>query len=192
MGIGIRKAIKFAVETSQVGKGRLIRTFGGVEQLCWYMKKVGKGPIKRLLLAYGATIGAKSDIETDITFHNVKGDFANLRIESECHIGKDVFLDLKSSIIILARSTISMRSMILTHVDPGKSHWLLDHCPKSEGQVTIGPDSYIGAGVIVCPGVTIGRESIVTAGSVVNKDVPQGILAGGVPARFIRYLDENF
>ena len=41
----------------------------------------------------------------------------------------------------------------------------------------------IGGGVTVCPGVTIGRNSVIGAGSVVNKDVPPGTLAYGVPAR---------
>ena len=41
----------------------------------------------------------------------------------------------------------------------------------------------IGGGVTVCPGVTIGRNSVIGAGSLVNKDVPPDTLAYGVPAR---------
>jgi acetyltransferase-like isoleucine patch superfamily enzyme len=42
----------------------------------------------------------------------------------------------------------------------------------------------IGGGVTICPGVTIGRNSFIGAGSVVNKDVPPDTLAYGVPAQF--------
>ena len=47
---------------------------------------------------------------------------------------------------------------------------------------------WICAGVIVCPGVTIGRNSIIGAGSVVTKDVPPGVLAYGVPCKEIRSI----
>lgn len=49
--------------------------------------------------------------------------------------------------------------------------------PRIEDQVTI------GGGVVLCPGVRIGRGAMVAAGAVINKDVPPGMLARGVPAR---------
>jgi len=52
--------------------------------------------------------------------------------------------------------------------------------------VTIGNDVWIGTGSIILPGVTIGDGSVVAAGSVVTKDVPSGVLAGGNPCRIIR------
>lgn len=54
--------------------------------------------------------------------------------------------------------------------------------------VVIGDDVWIGRGVIVLPGVTIGSRSIIAAGAVVNRDIPPDMLAGGVPARVIRQL----
>jgi maltose O-acetyltransferase len=52
--------------------------------------------------------------------------------------------------------------------------------------VTIGDDVWLAHGVIVEPGVTIGDGSVVSAGSVVTRDVPAGHLAGGNPARSVR------
>ncbi|SIN78290.1 sugar O-acetyltransferase [Algoriphagus halophilus] len=52
--------------------------------------------------------------------------------------------------------------------------------------ITIGSDVWIGGGSIICPGVTIGDNSIVAAGSVVTKDVPPGVIVGGNPAKFIK------
>lgn len=48
---------------------------------------------------------------------------------------------------------------------------------------------WIGAGSTILGGVTIGKGSVVAAGAVVNRDVPPGVLVGGVPARIIRSLD---
>jgi acetyltransferase-like isoleucine patch superfamily enzyme len=57
------------------------------------------------------------------------------------------------------------------------------------GKVTIGRDVVIGANVTILPGVSVGDRTIVSAGSMVNRDLPAGVLAGGVPARIIRSLD---
>ncbi len=54
--------------------------------------------------------------------------------------------------------------------------------------VTIGEDTWLGGGVIVCPGVTIGKRCIIGAGSVVVKDIPDDCVAVGNPARIIRKI----
>jgi len=57
--------------------------------------------------------------------------------------------------------------------------------------IVLEDDVWLARGVIVNAGVTIGRGSIVAAGSVVTKDIPPGVLAGGVPAKVIKNIDEN-
>ena len=52
--------------------------------------------------------------------------------------------------------------------------------------ITIGKDCWIGGGVVICPGVTLGDRVIVGAGSVVTKDVASDTVVAGVPAKFIR------
>jgi maltose O-acetyltransferase len=54
--------------------------------------------------------------------------------------------------------------------------------------VTIKDNAWLGGGVIVLPGVTVGENAVVGAGSVVTKDVPPGALALGNPARVVREL----
>ena len=54
--------------------------------------------------------------------------------------------------------------------------------------ITISDNVWLGGGVIVCPGVTIGADSIVGAGAVVTRDIPAGVLALGSPARIVRSL----
>lgn len=51
--------------------------------------------------------------------------------------------------------------------------------------VRIGDDVFVGAGSVLLPGVTIGSGAIIAAGSLVNRDIPPGTIAGGVPAKAI-------
>ena len=60
--------------------------------------------------------------------------------------------------------------------------------PELARPITIGARVWLGGGVIVCPGVTIGEESTIGAGSVVTRDVPPGVVAVGNPCRVIRKL----
>jgi maltose O-acetyltransferase len=52
--------------------------------------------------------------------------------------------------------------------------------------ITIGDDVWIGGGVIICPGVKIGNNTTIGAGSVVTKDIPANVIAAGNPCRVIR------
>lgn len=57
--------------------------------------------------------------------------------------------------------------------------------------IHIGDDVWIGARVIILPGVNIGSHCIIGAGAVVTKDVPDYAIVGGVPAKVIRYRTEG-
>ncbi len=54
--------------------------------------------------------------------------------------------------------------------------------------VTVGRNCWLGAGVIVLPGVTIGEESVIGAGSVVTRDIPPRVVAVGTPCRPVREI----
>lgn len=56
--------------------------------------------------------------------------------------------------------------------------------------IVIGKNVWIGANATVVPGVTIGDNAIIAAGAVVTKDVPANTVAGGVPARIIKKINE--
>lgn len=57
--------------------------------------------------------------------------------------------------------------------------------------IRIGKRCWLGAGVIVVPGVSIGDGTVIGAGSVVTRDIPAGVLAVGNPCRVLRALDER-
>lgn len=54
--------------------------------------------------------------------------------------------------------------------------------------IAIGSDVWVGGGAIFCPGVTVGSKTVIGAGSVVTKDIPDGVFAAGNPCRVIREL----
>jgi len=54
--------------------------------------------------------------------------------------------------------------------------------------ITIGDNAWLGGGVIVLPGITIGVNTVVGAGAVVTHDLPADVVAAGNPARIIRTL----
>jgi maltose O-acetyltransferase len=70
-------------------------------------------------------------------------------------------------------------------VAAGSAPWRTSSAP-----ITIGDEVWLGSGVIVLPGVTIGDRSTVGAGSVVTDDIPPDTLALGTPAKVIRHLNQ--
>lgn len=119
-------------------------------------------------------------------------------------IGEDTFINVNCVIIDDAPIAIGRRVLLgpavqlITAMHPlrvaerrtphadvaaGSAAWRTMTAP-----VTIGDDVWLGAGVIVLPGVTIGERSTVAAGAVVTRDVPPDCLAAGTPAQVIRSL----
>lgn len=92
------------------------------------------------------------------------------------------------------RVTITLGVVFLTH--DGASRLFRDQIPGGSrygnrfGRILIQDNSFIGANSILLPGVKVGPNSIVGAGSVVNKDVPPNMVYAGVPAKPIMTLEE--
>lgn len=57
--------------------------------------------------------------------------------------------------------------------------------------IRIGKNCWLGAGVVVLPGVTIGDNSVIGAGSVVTKDIPAGVVAVGNPCKVLREINDR-
>ena len=57
-------------------------------------------------------------------------------------------------------------------------------------RITIGSDVWVGAKATILPGVTIGDRCIIGANAVVTKDIPEGSVAVGIPARVIKRVEE--
>ena len=62
---------------------------------------------------------------------------------------------------------------------------------KKEGKVTLKKNCKIGSHCVIMPGVTVGENSVVGACSFVNTDIPDNVVAAGVPAKVIKKLDKK-
>lgn len=68
---------------------------------------------------------------------------------------------------------------------------LREHGYQYNLPIHIGKNCWLGAGVIVVPGVTIGDNSVIGAGAVVTKDIPANVVAVGTPARVLRKISDH-
>lgn len=141
------------------------------------------------LLMCGAKIGRDSII-MDVCFFNWHHmGFGGLSIGKKCFVGDEVLIDLYDKVELEESVTIAQRVTILTHMNVGyKDHPLQKYFPHHSLPVILKQGCVIGACSTILPGVTIGKESMVAAGSVVTKNVPPDTLVAGVPAKIIRNI----
>jgi maltose O-acetyltransferase len=120
------------------------------------------------------------------------GADSQLRAPFQCDYGyltERTFINYGAAILDCARVSIGDEVQIATNVQ-----LLTPTHPARRRDVGVGgadhheDGAWLGGGVIVCPGVTIGENTVVGAGSVVVEDLPAGVLAVGNPARPIREL----
>jgi len=106
-------------------------------------------------------------------------------------IGKNVFINFDCTFLDLGGITIEDNVLIAPKVSLLSEGHLVS--PENRHSLTVGhihikKNAWIGAGATILPGVTIGKNSIVAAGAVVSKDVPDNSIVGGVPAKFIKSI----
>ena len=112
---------------------------------------------------------------------------------SNVHVGRDVVINFGATLVddgeifIGDDVMIGPNCNIATAVHP-ISPRLRRHKLQFNKPVHIGDNVWVGAGAIILPGVTIGKNSVIGAGSVVTKDVPPDVIVGGSPARVIRAI----
>jgi virginiamycin A acetyltransferase len=107
----------------------------------------------------------------------------NVYVGASCHLG---LVHLERDVLLA--SGVQVPSGAQTHGtdDPGVP---IREQPGRLTMVTIGQGSWVGSGAIVM--ADVGRDSVIAAGSVVTKPIPDRVIAGGVPARVIRSREPN-
>ena len=131
------------------------------------------------------SLGRKSVVESFSCINNAVGDVV---------IGDHTRIGLHNTIIgpVTIGSHVNLAQNItvtaLNHNFDDATR-RIDQQGVSTLPVTIADDVWIGAGAVVLPGVTIGRHSVVAAGAVVTRDVPDGCVVGGVPAKIIKHIN---
>jgi acetyltransferase-like isoleucine patch superfamily enzyme len=156
----------------------------------WYLRTGGRVRGRRYLLRKpsllrvprGAVVRIGDDVSIDKDARIVVT--ASLDIEASVFVGKN------STLIAYAPLTIGARTLLGENVSVHTE----DHGPagaRSEfvsAPISIEADVWLGAGSVVLKGVRIGAGSTIGANAVVNRDVPAGCLAAGIPAKVIREL----
>lgn len=120
------------------------------------------------------------------------GSYKNLELGNNTEINTGCFLLAKDKIIIGENSTLAYQATILTSANPnGPYNKLVRLYPSIKKPVIIGENSWVGARATILPGIRIGNYSIIAAGSVVTKDVPDYTVVAGVPAKVIKQLSSE-
>lgn len=111
-----------------------------------------------------------------------------MKIGENCSIQPGVVFDYSHCWLIQIGNnvTIAPEAYLLAHDASTKR--LCDY--TKIGSILIEDDVFIGARALIMPGVKIGRNSVVAAGSVVTKSVPSGSIVGGNPAKVLSKIDE--
>jgi maltose O-acetyltransferase len=145
-----------------------------------------RAPWLRLL---GARIGRRTVLH-DVRFFNLyRRGLAGLDIGEECFVGDECLLDLAEGVRLERQVTLAERVLVLTHTNVGyHDHPLQAGFPATAAPVVIERGCFLGANVTVLPGIRVGEQSFVAAGSVVTADVPPHTLVAGVPARPVRTI----
>ncbi|MHA7661679.1 sugar O-acetyltransferase [Mycolicibacterium sp. HS_4_1] len=135
--------------------------------------------LRELLGAFGENSEIRPPLQCDYGYQTTIGarTFANWGL---------ILLDV-ARITIGDDVQIGPNVQLLTGTHPLEAGPRRDKWEAAE-PIVIGDNVWLGGGVIVCPGITIGADTVVGAGSVVTRDLPSRVLAVGSPARAIREL----
>jgi len=135
--------------------------------------------LRRMLGPVGADVVVRAPLYCDFGFHVAIGartfvnfglvalDVAPITIGADCQLGPNV--------------------QLLTPIHPLEADLRRDGWERA-APITLADNVWLGGGVTVLPGVTIGADTVVGAGAVVSRDLPAGVLAVGTPARVVRTL----
>lgn len=108
------------------------------------------------------------------------------------HLGERVFFNFDRVVLDVCRISIGSFCLFGPAVQIYTPMHPLDAALRRREEygkpVTIGDDVWVGGGAIILPGVTIGSRAVVGAGSVVSRDVPEGVFAAGNPCRVVREI----
>lgn len=145
--------------------------------------KVGRNKLLRELLG---KIGGSVHIEPP--FHCDYG----YNIE----VGDNFFMNCNGVILDCAKVTFGHDVFIAPNCAFYCAGHPLDVEQRNQGleyayPITVGNNVWIGGNVVVLAGVTIGDNSVIGAGSVVNKDIPAGVIAAGNPCKVVRKITEE-
>lgn len=112
------------------------------------------------------------------------------------HFGKHVYVNFNLTLVDDTHIYVGDHTMLAPNVTIATAAHPLSAEEREKNMqynlpVKIGKRCWIGAGAIILPGVTVGDDTVIGAGSVVTKDIPSGVVAVGNPCRVIKTLEKK-
>jgi|SRR5579859_1456530 len=152
----------------------------------------GVGPRTRAQIyrMYGVAIGQGTLIMGPLRFVWY-GDVARkLKLGRQCFISRDIVMDATADIVVGDGVVIGPEVMFMT-----ATHELAGPARRAganrSAPIHVGNGAWIGTRVTLLPGVSVGQGAVLAAGCVVVRDIPPNVVAGGVPARVLRTVEEQ-
>ncbi|MBC8442232.1 MAG: acyltransferase [Deltaproteobacteria bacterium] len=151
----------------------------------WHIEIFG-GPVS---IGNNITLLGCADKKTRLTVWSDTKDISGIIIGDHVLISPGVRISAANSI------SIADSCMLASHVYITDSDWhgIYDRSmpPREKSFVVLEENVWVGDSSIICKGVTIGKNSIIGAGSVVTSDIPANVIAAGNPAKIIKQLDPD-
>ena len=144
-----------------------------------------------ILRAFGAKVSKERVfIHSPVTLHGARGGYANLTIGDGCLLNGNNYLDLSGHITLEKGVSLAPGVIIMTHNRYNHNPFLEERLAHTCGikDVLIKQGTGIKAGAVIVHGITIGKNVIVAANAVVNRDVPDNCFVAGVPARLVKEI----
>lgn len=117
-----------------------------------------------------------------IAEENLRFNFAPcIEIGDGVFVNRNVFIDSKGGVTLGHGVALAEDVRIYTH-----THGEASHIERTYQPVTVGDYAKVYSGAVLFPGVTVGRQAIVAAGSLVVHDVPENVVVAGRPAKVLR------
>jgi len=136
------------------------------------------------------SLGHRVTMEQDVYLKCVR-QTAKLTIGACSFLGKGVEIDCQESVYIGSHVLISPGCFITDHNHGVLAEKRIDQQPCKANSIKIDNDVWLGAKVVVLPGVTIGKGAVVGAGAIVNSDVDSYTIVAGVPAQVIGHRTDK-
>ncbi len=184
-----------------VVRGRVYRALlGGIDSHCFIEKNVRFNVPSKIFLGKRVYVGegtlldsgklsSKIVIKDDTCvsrFCSLRAGYGEIEIDQHVNIGEGSLVDGNGGIEIGKNSLLGTGVVLLTGNHIYRDPRIPIRFQGTEtGKVKVGEDVWLGAHVVVLPGVTVGNGSVVGSGAVVTKDIPPCSLAVGVPAKII-------
>lgn len=112
------------------------------------------------------------------------------------HFGRGVYANFNLTLVDDTHIYVGDHTLIGPNVVIATGGHPIDPTLREQGYqynapVTVGRNCWLGAGVVLVPGVTVGDNTVIGAGSVVTKDIPPNVVAVGNPCRVLRPIGEH-